>query len=654
MTPTKIAPYGTWQSPITADFIVSDTVGFEMVTADGDNIYWIETRPKEGGRHVIVRRSSNGTITDMTPPTFYAATRVHEYGGGSYATRDGIVYFSNYSDQRVYRYEEGYKPTPITPEPSRQAGLRFADMIVDKPRQRLIAVLEDHTGQQIQPVNKIVAITYDGKSPLQTLAAGHDFYSSPRLSKDGSKLAWLSWDHPNMPWDGSELNVGSFNSADALSDIKVIAGGASTSIFQPEWSMTDQLLFVSDQSNWWNLYCYEDGRTTCICPMDAEFGRAQWQFGFRTYVLDSPHTVICTFNRNAIWKLARIDLKTQAFTEIETEYTDILWPTIADGKIVFRGASSRKPWTIVAIDLATGRHEELKICRSSQLDDDLISTPQILEFPTTNGLTAHGFYYPPNSPDYVAPPGRLPPLIVRSHGGPTSSLSPALNLEFQYWTSRGFAVVDVNYGGSTSYGRKYRERLHGQWGIVDVDDCVNAAWYLVSKGLADLRRLLIVGRSASGFTTLCALAFKDVFRAGASYYGIGDLIALMAQTHKFELHSLDKLIGPYPEQQDKYLARSPLYHTEGLNCPVIFFQGLEDKVVPPNQTRSMVEALEAKHLPVACLMFDGERHGFRKAETIKRALECELYFYSRVLGFEPADKVEPLPIENLGTLTTRQ
>jgi dipeptidyl aminopeptidase/acylaminoacyl peptidase len=647
------APYGTWKSPITADFIVSDAVGLDMIVASGEDVYWIETRPKEGGRHVIVKRSPDGKMQDMTPPEFYAATRAHEYGGGAYTVKDGTIYFSNYSDQCVYKQEQGRDPVPITPAQAVPGGLRYADMIVDPFRNRLIAVCEDHTRTEKEPVNSIIAVSLDGSCTLTTLASGHDFYSSPKLKADGSRLAWLSWDHPNMPWDGTELSVGEFAEDGSLAKATVIAGGGSESIFQPEWSASGQLLFVSDRTDWWNLYRYDSDRVEPLCPMEAEFGRPQWQFGFRTYAFGSADSIICAFNQGAIWKLAKINLTTKAFTPLPTEYTEISWPTISGNRLIFRGASPTKLFSIVAIDLTNGKSQELKVATTVAIDPEMISSSKIIEFPTTNGLRAYAFYYPPRNKDFHAPPDEKPPLLVKSHGGPTSSLSSALNLEIQFWTSRGFAVVDVNYGGSTSYGRRYRERLYGQWGIVDVDDCTNAALHLADKGMVDPKRMLISGRSASGFTTLCALTFKNVYRAGASYFGISDLAALYLDTHKFESRSSDRLIAPYPARRDIYMERSPVYHTQKISCPIIFFQGLDDKVVPPNQTEAMVEALKKRHLPVACVLFEGEGHGFRKAETIKRALECELYFYSQILGFQPADRIVPVRIENMEALRER-
>lgn len=640
------APFGSWQSPITADLIVGDTVVFDMITTDGGDIYWLEIRPSENGRGVIVKRSQDGLTTDVTPQGFHVGNRAHEYGGGAYTVRDGTIYFCNNPDQRIYKQEPDTEPVPITPAPSGLATLRFADLLVDPFRHQLIAVCEDHSTPDSQPVNSLVSIPIAG-GKIKTIASGHDFYSSPKLSHDGTKLAWLSWDHPNMPWDGTELNVAKFGTDGSLTEARVLAGGDTESIFQPEWLPDGRLVFVSDRTDWWNLYCIHNGKIEHLQSMDAEFGRGQWVFGMNTFTLASDHKLVCTFNRGAFWKVAILDLTSGSYSEIESEYTDISWPKMSGDKLIFKGASPRRLPAIVSLDLTSGKSQTLKPCSSVSLDGEFISTPEIIEFPTTDDECAYALYYAPRNGKFVGPPNQKPPLIVKSHGGPISSLTSALNLEVQYWTSRGFAFVDVNYRGSTGYGRRYREKLYGKWGIADVDDCTNAALHLASQGRVNSESLLICGRSASGFTSLCALTFKDVFRAGASYYGISDLVALALDTHKFELHIADRLIGPYPERKDVYQARSPINHVDQINCPVIFFQGLQDNVVPASQTQAMFDALRSKGLPVACLIFSEERHGFRRAETIKRALESELYFYSRILNFTSANSSPALKIENL-------
>ena len=640
MPEPKVAPYGAWKSPITSDLIVSGTIGLGRIVLDGDDTYWTEMRPAERGRYVIVRRTASGQISDITPPPFSARTRVHEYGGGSYSVLHGVVYFSNFADQRLYRLEPGAEPHPTTPE----LDLRYADMIFDRHHHRLICVREDHTATDREAVNAIVAL---GHGEARVLAGGYDFYSSPRLSPDGRFLAWLSWRHPNMPWDGTELWTAEIAEDGALHDQRLIAGGENESIFQPEWSPDGTLVFVSDRTGWWNLYRSRDGSVEPLCPMEAEFGLPQWAFGMRTYGFASPSRAICIYIKQGIAYLGDLDIPSGNLKSIETAFSDIAGIQVSADRAVFVGASPTGMSAIVSLDLATFKTEVLRRASELVIDPGYISPPQAIEFPTTNGLTAHAFFYAPRNRDFVAPDGERPPLLVMSHGGPTAATSPALSLGIQYWTSRGIGVLDVNYGGSTGYGRAYRERLNGQWGVVDVDDCANGALYLAKQGLIDGNRLAITGGSAGGYTTLCALTFRDVFKAGASHFGVSDLEALSIDTHKFESRYSDRLVGPFPEARELYRERSPIHFTDRLSAPVIFFQGLEDKIVPPNQAEMMVEALRAKGLPVAYVAFEGEQHGFRQAAHIKRALDGEFYFYSRVFGFDPADAIEPVAIENL-------
>jgi dipeptidyl aminopeptidase/acylaminoacyl peptidase len=635
---TTIAPYGSWKSPITSDLIVAGSIRLGEIRLEGDTVYWSEGRPTEGGRSVVVRRTSDGQITDLTPPPFNARTRVHEYGGGAFSVVQGTLYFSNFADQRLYRVSASEAIAPITPE----TALRFADVVADDPRARLIGICEDHTGDG-EAANRIVAITDD----IQVLVSGNDFYASPRLSPDGSQLAWLTWNHPNMPWDGTELWVATVNDDGSLGTSQKVAGGLTESIFQPEWSPDGVLYFISDRTDWWNLYRWQDGAVIPLCPKAAEFGLPQWVFGMTTYGFESAQSLVCTYVEDGIQHLARLNTQTLELSEIPTPYSSISGLQVTPGFAAFLGGSVAKPGAIALLNLTTGNIEELRRSSEMAIDPGYISTPQVLEFPTENGLTAYGFYYPPQNQDFLAPDRERPPLLVKSHGGPTAATSATFNPGIQYWTSRGIAVLDVNYGGSTGYGRAYRERLRGQWGIVDVDDCVNGAKYLAAQGLVNGDRLCIDGGSAGGYTTLAALAFRDVFKAGASYYGVSDLKALATDTHKFESRYLDGLIGAYPAEAELYRARSPIHAIDQLSCPVIFFQGDEDQIVPPNQAEMMVEALKAKGLPVAYVLYEGEQHGFRKAENIKRTLDGELYFYARVFGFELADQIEAVAIANL-------
>jgi dipeptidyl aminopeptidase/acylaminoacyl peptidase len=640
MSEHTVAPYGSWRSPISSDRIVRGVVGLSQVRLDGDDVYWMESRPDEGGRNVVVLRKADGLTDDVTPQPFNARSRVHEYGGGDFTVNEGTVYFSNFADQRIYRRAPGGEPEPLTPE----TGRRFADMVVDKIRNRLISVREDHAGHD--PVNEIVGVDLE-TGEESVLVSGNDFYASPRLSPDRGRLAWLTWNHPNMPWDGTELWVCDLGANGAPENATRVAGGHDESIFQPEWSPDGTLHFVSDRTGWWNLY--REGETEPLCEREAEFGLPQWAFGMSTYAFVSPQRIACSYTERGSSRLALLDTETGELEPVETPYTSIAYVRASEaaGSVVFRGGSPTEPACIVRLDASTGEHEVLRRSGELEIDPGYLSIPEPLEFPTENGRTAHAFFYGPKNSDYAAPEGELPPLLVMSHGGPTATATTDLDPAIQYWTSRGIAVLDVNYGGSTGHGREYRRRLEGMWGVVDVEDCANGASYLAERGLVDGGRLMITGGSAGGYTTLCALTFTDTFAAGASHFGISDVEALAMETHKFESRYLDRLIGPHPERADLYRERSPIHSAQRLSCPVIFFQGLEDEVVPPNQAETMFAALKEKGLPVSYLPFEGEQHGFRRAENIRRALDGELYFYSRVFGFDLADPVEPVPIENL-------
>ncbi|MBD3309239.1 prolyl oligopeptidase family serine peptidase [candidate division KSB3 bacterium] len=643
MNQTHTAPYGAWKSPITSDLIAAGTIRLGQIVLDHGAIYWLEMRPAEGGRYVIVRQTPDGHVTDMTPPPLNARTRVHEYGGGAFTVAQGTIYFSNFSDQRLYRQTNDSEPQPITPEQD----MRYADGVVDSRRNRLIYVREDHTASDRDPVNTIVSLDPNVNNGGHILVAGHDFYSSPHISPDGNHLAWLSWDHPNMPWDGTELWGGTFQDDGSLGQIVKIAGGRTESIFQPQWSPDGFLYFISDRTGWWNVYRWQSGRIEAVYPLEAEFGKPHWIFGQSTYGFRSSDQLICAYNTQGTWQLAELTISRRQLLPFEIPYTAIDHVQVAGEHVLFLGGSPTEATSVVRLDLTTKQTEVLRRSTSLEINQGYISEPETLEFPTERGLTAYGFFYAPYNKDYAAPADERPPLLVISHGGPTAATSTTLNFSTQYWTSRGFAVLDVNYGGSTGYGRAYRERLREQWGVVDVDDCINGAHYLVKAGKVDGARLAIRGGSAGGYTTLCALTFRDVFHVGASYFGVSDAMALAQETHKFESRYLDSLIGPLPEHRERYRARSPLYFTERLSCPIIFLQGLDDKIVPPNQAEMMVEALRAKGLPVAYITFEGEQHGFRQAHNIKRALDAELAFYAHIFHFSVADPIDPIPIENL-------
>jgi dipeptidyl aminopeptidase/acylaminoacyl peptidase len=633
---TETLPYGAWRSPITSDLIVAQAIGLGDIIVDGGDIYWIEGRPGEGGRNVLVRRGLDGSIEDITPPPYSARTRVHEYGGGAATVHGGFVFFSNFADQRLYMQAGGSAPEPLTPE---GGGWRYADGLFDAARKRWIGVREAH-GENGRVDNALVGIDLAAPGPGLALAQGHDFYASPALSPDGRRLAWLTWDHPNMPWVGTELWLAEIGEGGLLGEPRKMAGGAAESIFQPQFSPDGVLHFVSDRTGWWNLYRCDPagGEARPLCPRQAEFGRAQWVFGQSTYAFLSADQLVCAYGEAGRHRLARLDIANGGLTPIETRFTVIGQVLATGGRVVCHVASPTDPSAIATVDPASGTVEILRQSAPAATEEALrryFSTPQHLEFPTANGLTAFANYYPPANPDYTPTAGEKPPLVVKCHGGPTAGASSALSLGIQYWTSRGIAVLDVDYGGSTGYGRAYHERLKGAWGVVDVEDCVNAARHVVAEGLADGERAVITGGSAGGYTVLAALArsdaFGDVFRGGASYYGVSDVAALARDTHKFESRYLDWLIGPYPERADLYRERSPLTYADRLHRPVIFFQGSDDRVVPPNQTEMMVEALRRQGVPVGYLLFQGEAHGFRRAENIKRALDAELYFYAELI-----------------------
>jgi dipeptidyl aminopeptidase/acylaminoacyl peptidase len=653
MPEAQTAAYGSWSSPITSDMIVASSIGLGEIMLDGADVYWLESRPQEGGRSVLVRRGADGTVCDVTPPVpaddasaFNVRTRVHEYGGGAYLVSAGVVYFSNDGDQRLYRQEPGAAPAPITPDPGRPRGLRYADGVIDTGRGRMIWVREDHTTGAREPVNTLVEIPLDGARPQRILQSRRDFYAAPRLSPDGRRLAWLEWNHPLMPWVGCELWVGEIAEDGSVGRKQRVAGGDDESVFQPEWSPDGRLYFVSDRAQegiagrWWNLFRLNGGAPAQsspiepIWPLAAEFGRPQWNFRASTWAFQAEKSLVCSYIEQGVHRLGRIDFDSLETVPIATSYQDISSVRAGGGRICFRGGSPGEPPAIVELDLAAGRTTVLR--RSTTQDVDLysgyLSAPEPITFDTDDARQAHGLYYPPRNVDFVAPEGELPPLLVHCHGGPTAAASPTLSWGTQYWTSRGFAVLDVNYGGSTGYGREFRLRLQGNWGIVDVADCVNGARYLAeTRRAVDPERWAISGASAGGYTTLAVLTFRKEFKAGASYYGVSDLEALAKDTHKFESRYLDGLIGPYPERRDLYVARSPVHSARLLSVPVAFFQGAEDRVVPPEQAEAMVEALRRRRIPSLYLLFDGEQHGFRRADNIKRALDAELYFYATFL-----------------------
>jgi len=651
------APYGSWSSPIEAATVARSgrRLGFPAIAADGA-VWWAEGRPDEGGRVALMRQLGDGGPERVTPEGVNVRTRVHEYGGGAWClVEPDLVVFVDFSDQRLYRQRIGEEPVAISPEPPEAGAVRYADMRPAPDGEEVVCVREREA--EPEPVNEIVSLPLDGSAQPQVLAGGRDFYSFPRISPDGAWLAWTCWDHPNMPWDGTELWIAPLGDP---GEERLIAGGREESVFQPEWDRRGRLHFISDRDGWWNLYragepdaelSGEDGPLVQLTDQHADHGHPQWLFGGATYAFFESGAIAVVRTEGAEERLVLLQPEGWEPANLELPFTSFGYPALAarGEKVAFAAASPESEAAVVLYDAERGEAEVARTSSDDPVDPAYVSRPRAIKFPTGDGEVAYGFYYPPANPEFEAPEGELPPLIVESHGGPTSHATPALSREFLYWTSRGIGVVDVNYRGSSGYGREYRNKLRGAWGVVDNEDCLGAALNLADQGLADRERLAIRGGSAGGYATLCALTFHDGFAAGASYFGVADAEALAGDTHKFESRYLDLLIGPYPEQAELYRERSPINHVEQLQVPVILFQGLEDMVVPPNQAETMAAALKSNGVPYAYLPFEGEQHGFRKAETNIRCLEAELYFYGRIMGFEPAGDPEPVEIVGLAS-----
>lgn len=640
MQTPKTASYGTWKSPLSAQRIAAGAKPLAAPQIDRGQVYWLEGLAAEGGRVAVVRGAPGQASSIVTPAPFNVRSRVHEYGGGASLVAGGAIHFSNFADNLVYAQHGDSAPVALTTD-SRQ---RHADFALDGSRRRLIAVREDHTGDGEEARNMLATIALDAAGESRVLTSGFHFYAAPRLSPDGLQLAWLCWNHPRMPWEGTALWLAEFDAGGGLANARRVAGGADEALCQPRWSPRGELFVVSDRSGWWNLYRVAGDRLEAVCPMNAEFGRPMWVFGQSSYVFTSDAEIVAACIENGVSRLLRIGLATGNAQTIATPFNDIDEIVAGDACVWAIAGSANEADQLVRIDLASGAHEVLARSVGELPDAGYLSTAEPIEYPSANGRTAHAFFYPPRNRDFAAPAGELPPLLVCSHGGPTGMSSGSLRLAYQFWTSRGFAVLDVNYGGSTGFGRAYRELLKGEWGVVDVEDCIAGARHLAAAGRVDPDRMAIRGGSAGGFTTLAALAFHDVFKAGASYYGVSDLKALDADTHKFESRYNAWLIASPPERDRLYAERSPAQHASGIHCPVIFFQGLEDKVVVPAQSQMMVAALKAGGVPVAYLEFEGEGHGFRRKENVQRALEAEASFYAQVFGFELADDIEPVSI----------
>ena len=639
----SVASYGAWESPITAELVArSPNAWIGQLYAENDILYLLRRDSEQGGRGIVSRLQSTNGIEEFTPRPYYARTRVYEYGGACFAVAAGTIYFSNYPDDRLYRHVPGQEPTAIIAE----GAMRYADLVIDHARHRLICIREDRRGMG-EPKHSIAAVNLDGDEFGDVLFEGSDFVAFPVISPAGDKLAWVAWNHPNMPFYSSSLWLADIQADGALANVQQVTPEQEESITDPRFSPDGELYFCSDRSNYWNLYRYREGEIQHVYSIEAELGNPFWNIGLSMYRFLSSSEIFAAYNDHGSWRVGAIDTETGECREIPTAFTFIIRMEIIKRTAYMVAASPTLPRSLVRLDIDSGEMEILDSSVQYEIDEAYLSPGEHIAYPTDQGLEAYGFYHPPQNPQYKPPPGELPPLIVDVHGGPTGSTKNALDMGVQYYTSRGFAVLRINYGGSAGYGRKYRNRLRGQWGIVDVEDAINGARYLVEKGLADPERTIIRGGSAGGFTTFAALAFADTFRSGSSLFGISDVEIFHKETHKYESHYCETLVGPYPEARALYRERSAIARADEIDVPLIIFQGAEDRVVPPNQSQFMADSLRKRGVPVVYIEFEGEAHGFRKFETNVCVLQSELSFWGQVFGFEPADDLPPLTIENL-------
>jgi len=643
-----VAPHGSWRSPITLDLVASEgAVSYGFFDVSDEGLYWTESRPEEQGRIALVFQAHDGEPVDVVPPGFNVRTRVHEYGGGAWFRDGHTVYCSSFDDSHLYRIDgPGAEPRPITPESPEPNALRYADGRVFANGRLIVCVRESHG--KGEPVNELVVLPTDGATEPRVIATGRDFYAAPRPSPDGSNLAWLAWDHPHVPFEGTDLRVAELAPDGTLSGERRVAGSEEEAIFQPEWSPAGPLHFVSDRTGWSNLYGERDGEVHALTAEEAELGFPPWVFDLTRYTFLADGRIACVFTRSAIDGLEVLDPETGRLDRVDLPYTSYYSPTLrSHGSLVaFAAASPTEPSAVVTVDIASGERSVIRRSTELVLDSKYLSVAEPIEFAGADGLVSHGFYYPAKNPDFEGPPDEAPPLIIHVHGGPTAHVSNAFDLEVQLFTSRGVAVADLNYGGSTGYGREYRDRLRGRWGEVDIEDSAAAARFLSERGDVDPARIEITGGSAGGYTTLLALAVRDEFAAGTSFFGVADLVTFHDETHKFESHYDEYLVGPWPEALDLYRERSPVNHADSISRPLLLLQGLDDEVVPPAQAEAIVEALERRGVPYAYIAFEGEGHGFRKAENVRRSIEAHLSFLAQVFGFEPADDIEPIAIEN--------
>jgi dipeptidyl aminopeptidase/acylaminoacyl peptidase len=638
-------PYGSWPTPITSELVVRSARLPNGLHLDRDDVWWSEGRPEEAGRVAVLRREADGAVTEVVPAPWSARSGVHEYGGAAWWVRDGVLWFVDWATQRLHRVAPGGEPEALTPEPEVSRGLRYADGDLSPDGRTLLCVREQHHDDGREATNTIVRMAAHAPSAPEVVVEGPDFVSDPRFSADGTGCCWLEWDHPDMPWDATRLVV------DRGGARTVVAGGElRESVGQPTWAPDGSLWFFGDRTGFWSLYRWTpDQGVETMVDLGKDIGFPAWIFGQRCFAFLGDGRLVFSYSDGGLERLAIREPESGRVTTLDVPHTLIDQLCARDGEAVYIAATPSTEVHVVAVAVDSGAVAVLVPPRDLGLDASWCSAPEPIEFPTAGGVTAHALLYPPTNPNVVAPAGERPPLLVMIHGGPTAAARPMLQLSRQYWTSRGFAVVDVNYRGSTGYGRSYRDLLRGQWGVADVEDCAAVCAFLVARGDADPARLCIRGGSAGGFTTLAALAFHDVFAAGASHYGVADLGVLAEETHKFESRYLDGLVGPWPEARATYEARSPIFHTDRIDRPLAVFQGLDDTVVPPNQAEMIVAALRAKGVPVAYVPFEGEQHGFRQAPNIRAALDGELSFYAQVLGFAlPVDEgIVPLEVENL-------